>query len=120
MKEYFGSNAVSSEETTSNSNIDNEEAKAKKILDNYIKENTPINLIKEEYSYLEFQIYGGGIISFKKVKENIYYAIIEESSKLSDKHEITVDFHYIINTQEKKVVKVSKNVITNTLPKRKL
>lgn len=120
MKEYFGSNAVSSEETTSNSNIDNEEAKAKKILDNYIKENTPINLIKEEYSYLEFQGYGGGIISFKKVKENIYYAIIEESSKLSDKHEITVDFHYIINTQEKKVVKVSKNVITNTLPKRKL
>ena len=120
MKEYFGSNAVSSEETTSNSNIDNEEAKAKKILDNYIKENTPINLIKEEYSYLEFQVYGGGIISFKKVKENIYYAIIEESSKLSDKHEITVDFHYIINTQEKKVVKVSKNVITNTLPKRKL
>ncbi len=120
MKEYFESNAVSPEEITSDSNIDNEEIIAQKILDSYIKENNPINLIREEYSYLEFKGYGGGIISFKKVKENIYYAIIEESSKLSDKHEITIDFHYIINIQEKKVVKVSKNVVTNTLPRRKL
>lgn len=58
----------------------------------------------------------GGELSFKKIKKNIYYVIIEQSDSISQNHTVTIYYHIIINTLKNKVKLKRKQIISNTLP----
>lgn len=58
----------------------------------------------------------GEELSFKKIKNHIYYVIIEQSDSISSNHTITIYYHIIINTLKNKVKLKRKQIISNTLP----
>lgn len=91
---------------------------AHKLLDSYINKNKLYEYICNKYKFLEFKGGTGGLLSFKKINKNLYYAIYEVNECVSEKHGITIDFHLIINTKKEKVKLKSQKVVSDTLPKK--
>lgn len=104
---------------TKNNIIKDDDRKAENILNEYIKVNKPYEYAKNKYFYLKFNSGGGGILSLKRIKKDIYYAIIEQQDSISQNYSIIVDFYYIINIKKEKVKLVRRKIISNTLPTNK-
>ena len=102
-----------------NNIIEDDDRKAENILNEYIKANKPYEYAKNKYFYLKFNSGGGGILSLKKIKKDIYYAIIEQEDSISQNYSILVNFFYIINIKKEKVKLVRRKIISNTLPTNK-
>lgn len=126
IKEYFNNKCdkVEFDKNTENKDdeIDNtkkdEELKVEKMLNEYIEKNRMREYIKNKYCYLKFTGGSGGTVSSKKIREHIYYVVIEQTEIVSINCSIIIDFHYVVNTKKEKVKLVRKKVVSNSLPKK--
>lgn len=108
---------IKKQEKSIKNEINIKEHNVEKLLNKYIENNKLHKYIQKKYPYLEFKMGEGGVLSLKKIKDNIYYAIVEQEEGISEKCSITVNFHFIINTRKEKVNLIKRKVISNTLPK---
>lgn len=121
LKKYFVRTQKNSEIKIENTPDDNKfefdnENKANKILNEWMKKNKLFEYNKKKYKKLEFKGGGGGTLSFKNIGEGIYYVIIEQTESLSNEYSITINFHIIIDINKNKVKLKKKQIVSNTLP----
>ena len=100
-----------------NNNIDEEE-KVQQILGDYLKNNSFYDMIDKKYYYINFRCGSGEQISVKKIKNNIFYVILEHNRGLTEKESITIQYHLSINIKTNKVKMRKQKIISNTLPKK--
>ncbi len=94
-----------------------EEQKARKLLENWLKDNKMTEYVQKKYKKLNICSGGGGELSFKKYKEGIYYCVIEQSEGLAfEEKSITINYLIKINLKKNKVKIKKKKVVSNTLP----
>ena len=93
---------------------------AKQLLYKWIQQNKPFEKKLKRYQRFEFRCGDGGELNFKKIKEHIYYVIIEQTDSISKNHSITVHYHITINTLKNKVKLKKTHIVSNTLPISKL
>ena len=126
IKKYFSKEEIDQESLKKDSISDfvdnhykeDDKIKAHRLLDKYLSERQLHKYIKSKYNYLEFRGGGGGILSFNKIKDNIYYVVMEQGESISKNHEILIQFHFTINTK-KEIIKLKKRkIVKNTLPKK--
>lgn len=119
LKKYFENNEESTEINDEKNNVDDNilenEQKAHKLLDEWLKKNKLFEYAKHKYKKLQFQG-GGGPVSFKDIGNGKYYAIISQSDSLSQDYSVTINFHIIIDINKKKVKLKKRQIISNTLP----
>lgn len=89
---------------------------ARHLLAKWLKKNEILEKVTNMYPELDFHLGGGGEISFKKVKNYVYYIITEQEDYVSEKHSIIIYYHFIINTKKEKVKLRRKQIVKNTLP----
>lgn len=120
MKRYFQSTKIPKRKTikAKDNEILEDSLQAKILLEKYISDYQLHKYIQNKYKYLEFHTGSGGVLSLTNIKNNVYYAIVEQYELVSEKHEILIQFHFIIDTK-KQIVKLKKRkVVKNTLPKK--
>lgn len=120
VEEYFKTDSESDTEIGSEKIIsENEDEKeAHKLLNEYLKINPLYTKIQDKYNYIKFSGGSGGIISFKMISKNKYYVILEDKHGITEKYNIIIQFHFIINIKSKKVILKKEEVIENTIPKK--
>ena len=74
--------------------------------------------IEKKYKHIKFSGGSGGTISFKKISKYEYYAILEDSQGITEKYNITIQYHFIVNIKKKKVSLKKEKIIENTIPKK--
>lgn len=120
MDNYFCGNSIRDKDiSTMNEYVqdnENNDEKARQLLDEWINKNKLFEMIQRKYKKFEFNSGDGGEISFKKFAPNKYYAIIEQSNNLSQYHTILINYYFVINVSKNSVKLIKKRIITNTLP----
>ena len=119
IKEYFEKD-VEAEVGTSKSEVSqnkesSENFKAHQLLYKWEKENKIIEEVQSRYKKFNFEG-GGGEVSFRKIKEHKYYAIVEQGNYISQNHGLVIYYEVEINTLKNKVVLKKRRVMSNTLP----
>lgn len=122
IKKYF--NAKSIKEYTKKTELHIKEIDdrliASQLLEKWLKNNKIFDYVQKKYKRFEFRSGGGGEISFKRIKEQKYYVMLEESNSISQNYSITICYHIIINTRKNKVSLKKRQIISNTLPTSKI
>ena len=121
IKEYFIQPVITSADEDEKQDIFDEKVEksiAEKYLMEYMKKNKPFDEIKNRYNHIEFNAGGGHLLSIKRIDENVFYAIFENSLHLTDKYFIIVDYHFNIDIKDKKVILKNKKIVSDTLPKK--
>lgn len=89
-----------------------------KQIDDDLKLNPLHTKIEKKYKHIKFNGGSGGPISFKMISKNEYYAILEASQGITEKYNITIQYHFMINIKTKKVILKKEKIIENTIPKK--
>jgi len=90
--------------------------KKSKLMDKWISDKKIYDHIQKKYKRFEFHYGDGGELSFKKINEKEFYVILEQMEGISEKHQITMQYHLIVNIKSSVVKLKKKSIISNTLP----
>ncbi len=121
IKNYFDDNnpviEVGDDKNIINSEYKLDEEKiARKLMDKWISDKKIYDHIQKKYKRFEFHYGDGGELSFKKINEKEFYVILEQMEGISEKHQITMQYHLIVNIKSSVVKLKKKSIISNTLP----
>lgn len=121
IKKYFDNNnpviEVSDDKNIINSEYKLDEEKiARKLMDKWISDKKIYEHIRKKYKKFEFHYGGGGELSLKKINEKEFYVILEQMEGISEKYQITMQYHIIVNIKNSVVKLKKKRIISNTLP----
>lgn len=122
IKKYFNSEVIKeyTKETEISIKKIEDRLVANQLLEEWLKNNKLSDYIPKRYKRFKFSGGGGGELSFKKIKVQKYYVMLEESHAISQNYSITICYHIIINTRKNKVRLKKRQIISNTLPTSKI